>query len=305
MSVQPKQLIDCQRQIHRLATPNCSGARSNGAFTLIELLVVIAIIAILASILLPVLSRSKLKATQAYCLNNQKQLGLGLTMYVSDNNEKLVNFNPTAPVQNADGFWGLEGGAPGDWSSPAFALQDVQNCLTTNNLLYQYTPNVGVYHCPGDVRFNLPIGSGSSVGWAYDSYAITENVEAVQSFTQSFSKITQISRTSDCIVFAEQADTRGFNLSTFAMSVTGPLPPIQFNFVDVFSTFHGDVGTFAFADGHAEAKKWIDPAIIATGAGALRSGSTVYDYQLSPYKPDPIGHDAPWLIQHCVAPNNL
>ena len=80
---------------------NLMELQKRGAFTLLELLVVIAIIAILAALLLPVLSAAKKKAAQTTCINNQKQLGLGMQIYVNDNRDTFPGI--------ASGAYGFHG----------------------------------------------------------------------------------------------------------------------------------------------------------------------------------------------------
>ena len=73
-------------------------SKLKGGFTLIELLVVIAIIATLAAMLLPALAKAKQKAHAIACMNNLKQVGLGMLMHADENDD-------TIPRGNAKRWW--------------------------------------------------------------------------------------------------------------------------------------------------------------------------------------------------------
>ena len=133
-----------------------AGAGAGGAkgFTLIELLVVIAIIAILAAMLLPALAAAKAKAQRIQCLNQMRQLGLGMTLFAGDNADRF----PAAGWANADktmswdcwinGYIGGNSSQPSMENSIFVTASDPSSMEEAASLGFAVAPKV--LTCPAD-----------------------------------------------------------------------------------------------------------------------------------------------------------
>jgi prepilin-type N-terminal cleavage/methylation domain-containing protein/prepilin-type processing-associated H-X9-DG protein len=106
------------------------------AFTLIELLVVIAIIAILAAILFPVFAQAREKARAISCVSNEKQVALGILMYLQDYDEHYPKYWYSGETRVAPD--------PPFLSDPTIK----SGTFGWNEAIYPYVKNTGVFLCP-------------------------------------------------------------------------------------------------------------------------------------------------------------
>jgi prepilin-type N-terminal cleavage/methylation domain-containing protein/prepilin-type processing-associated H-X9-DG protein len=215
-------------------------SRSQRAFTLIELLVVIAIIAILMSILLPVINRAKEQGKRIVCLGNLRQLTLAWTLYADDYDGNIVNGNTHA---NEKGAWAYY---EDSWpiNPPDQRIKGIKD-----GTLYRYLKDIKLYRCPTGVRGEVL------------TYAIVDRMNGHDEMggdTDKRLKLRTDIRPNPTmqIVFIDEG------LATVA---SWTVYCYREQWWDKITCRHGDGTNFGFADGHGEYWKWKDPRTVTIG----------------------------------------
>jgi prepilin-type N-terminal cleavage/methylation domain-containing protein/prepilin-type processing-associated H-X9-DG protein len=256
-------------------------------FTLIELLVVIAIIAILAALLLPVLSAAKSDAQAIKCLSNLRQLDIAWITYCGENSDRLVT---NAWEQLTNGY--IQG-----WMQ----LGEVNNYDATN-LNYLQSPispfgavaaNPLVYKCPADpsmVQINgmsLPRVRSVSLN-ARMNLPQVDTVEPDDLF-ENFRKSGEVPKPGEFLTFVdERADT--IDDGTFSVDLIDV--GAGSTLVNIPASYHKRAGNITYVDGHGERHKWLDTRT------TFPLSSTQLPWQIG----SPNNVDVAWLQQHFTVP---
>jgi prepilin-type N-terminal cleavage/methylation domain-containing protein/prepilin-type processing-associated H-X9-DG protein len=179
--------------------------KTKPAFTLIELLVVIAIIAILAAMLLPVLSRAKAKAQSIYCLNNQRQIMLALKVYLDDNRGTVLPLW----IQNGARDWQNVPYDPNVFSIQVPGLFWWPDNLRTGKQGVERT----MVDCPalsqpatlndgGGTSTNLPLG----IGMNFPEYGWCEPVGSGPYYPDALPNENSVAQPGQSVVFADAGE---------------------------------------------------------------------------------------------------
>lgn len=260
-------------------------------FTLIELLVVIAIIAILAAMLLPALSKAKLKAQGIYCMNNHKQLALAWRLYADDNRDDLVY--ASEDPQDVKTFSRAWTRTHMDFDPNNHANWDVSLDIAKGPLWVYGGKNPAIYRCPADTSVLMVQGVARarvrtmSMNLFLGGFGGSLNHAPAQPY-KLFFKMSEFSQPAKTFVFLDMREDR-INWGNFLTDMSGHYPanPAKYAFTgDLPGMYHNNAAGFSFADGHSEIKRWLD----SRTTPPLVKGSSI-----STDTPSPNNRDIAWL----------